>query len=118
MSRRDRAVFEAGVALGSIAHQFVGLPVSDEIRTLRSISKAVEATMSLQPYRKKVTFRLNRQSIKKKKRHPYDYRGLTEKDMDIAVTISLRGVDVTARMKYVPEIDFPLMFIESIKFGT
>lgn len=115
VTKRDRAVFEAGVALGSILHQFVGIPVTGERKTLRSLSRAVEATMMLQPYRKNVTVRLNPRRIKKNKRHPYDYRGLSEKDMDVAIKISYRGVDVTARMKYAPEIDYPLMSITAIE---
>ena len=41
---RDRAAFEAGIKLGSIAHQFVGTPLTR--RNAASIERTIEAATS------------------------------------------------------------------------
>ncbi len=45
---REQAVFEAGIKLGAIYHQFVGTPVSPG--TASSLETAIEKSIGLQPY--------------------------------------------------------------------
>ncbi|MDW8360063.1 MAG: dihydroneopterin aldolase family protein, partial [Candidatus Caldarchaeum sp.] len=53
---RERAVFEAGIALGAIVHTVAGFPVSGEVKHF--IERAVERSFLLQPYRRKVKLRI------------------------------------------------------------
>ncbi|MCL2549632.1 MAG: dihydroneopterin aldolase family protein, partial [Methanimicrococcus sp.] len=46
-SDRDNALFEAGIKLGSLYHQFVGSPLS--LSGITSMETAVQDSMSAQP---------------------------------------------------------------------
>ena len=110
-SARERAIFEAGIALGTAAHAASGLPVVNG-SVAKAVEKALEKSLRLQPYRKQVRVRIKpRRSAK---RHEYDYDTLTPEIMDVKVLVNYQGVEVTARMRYVKEIGYPLMYVEKI----
>jgi hypothetical protein len=113
MTERERAVFEAGIALGSMYHQFVGTPVAADERVVRSLERAIERSAMLQPYRKEVKASIRREGLKRG-RHMYDYGGLRAEDMELLVKVEFGRASVTARMKYIPELDYPLMYVESV----
>ncbi|MEM3588173.1 MAG: dihydroneopterin aldolase family protein, partial [Candidatus Jordarchaeaceae archaeon] len=39
---RDRAIFEGGITLGAIYHQFVGTPISRDAAVVSALEKAIE----------------------------------------------------------------------------
>jgi len=55
---RDKAVFEAGIKLGALYHQWVGTPISR--RSAASIEAAIEQAVILQPFVEEITVRLDR----------------------------------------------------------
>ncbi|MDD1697932.1 MAG: dihydroneopterin aldolase family protein [Methanoregula sp.] len=55
---RDQAIFEAGIKLGALYHQWVGTPVSR--KSAAGIESAIEQAVILQPYVEVITVRLNR----------------------------------------------------------
>lgn len=55
---RDRAIFEAGIKLGALYHQWVGTPVSR--KSAAGIESAIEQAVILQPYVEVITVRLDR----------------------------------------------------------
>ena len=55
---RERAIFEAGIKLGALYHQWVGTPVSK--KSAASIEKAIEQAVILQPFVEEITVRLDR----------------------------------------------------------
>ncbi len=109
---RERAVFEAGIKLGTVYHQFIGTPVS--ISNIESLEKAIEEGVRVQPYVEDVKVRIDRTCLKKK-RNEYDYQSLTGQMLDVTVVIKIDMVRVTAQMKYLEDIKYPLMFIRSIE---
>ncbi len=47
LTDRERAIFEGGISMGALFHQFVGTPVS--INTVESLEKAIVDSILLQP---------------------------------------------------------------------
>ncbi len=108
----ERAAFEAGIKLGTIYHQFVGVPLSaDNVETLE---KAIEAGSKVQPFVEDVKVRIDRSKLKTK-RSQYDYVSLTGDMLDVTLKVRYGKAMVRASMKLIKEIDYPLMFIEEIE---
>ena len=57
-SDREQAVFEAGIKLGALYHQWVGTPISR--RSAGSVETAIEQAVILQPCVETITVSLNR----------------------------------------------------------
>ncbi|WAC04247.1 MAG: dihydroneopterin aldolase family protein [Methanoregula sp.] len=57
-TNREQAVFEAGIKLGALYHQWVGTPVSRE--SAASVESAIEKSVILQPCVEEITVRLDR----------------------------------------------------------
>ncbi|MCY0868157.1 MAG: dihydroneopterin aldolase family protein [Desulfurococcus sp.] len=110
---RDRAVFEAGIAVGMVVHQFTGIPVKSE-EDARLLEKIIENAIKAQPFREdaKVKIRIDSPGDPS---DPYSYTTLKTRNMDVSITVKYKGVRVKARLKYIPELDYNLAFIEDIE---
>jgi hypothetical protein len=113
---RERAIFEAGIALGALYHQFVGLPIANREDVLKAVKEAIEKTMSLQPFREKVEVCLDASSIKGRGRGLYDYSSLKGDAIDARVVVKYGSARVRARMRFVEELGFNLMYIENVEY--
>ena len=111
-SDSERAAFEAGIKMGTIYHQFVGVPLSTE--NVGTLEKAIEAGCLVQPFVEKVTVRIDRSKLRKK-RGQYDYVSLTGDMLDVSMVVRYRGARVRASMKFVKEMNYPLMYIETME---
>ena len=108
----ERAAFEAGIKLGTIYHQFVGVPVSpDNVDTLE---EAIEEGCRVQPFVESVSVRIDRSRLKVKKGE-FDYVSLTGDMLEVDLTVRYGTSRVYARMQLVKEMDYPLMFIQRIE---
>jgi len=112
---RERAIFEGGIALGAICHQFSGIPVSPDKRVLRALEHAIVECMRLTPYKKNIKVKINHKMLRKRGTTPYYYQVLEEKNLDLTVVASYAGVEAIVRMKYFPHLGFPLMYIEKVR---
>lgn len=111
-SDSERAAFEAGIKLGTIYHQFVGVPLS--VENVETLERAIEAGSSVQPFVEDVKVRIDRSKLKKK-RGEYDYVSLTGDMLDVRLTVAYKSARVRASMRYIKEIDYPLMYIENVE---
>ena len=114
MSDRERAIFEVGIALGSIYHQFTGIPVCKDKELLSMLSKAIEKVMSIQPYRERVEVKILLEEDKAK-RHEYDYTTLKGNNLDVKVIVRYGKVRVVGRLRHIKEMDYNLMYVEKIE---
>lgn len=115
VTARDRAVFEAGIALGAVYHQLVGFPVSRNPKLLKLLEEAFSQAFSLQPFRSRVKISIPPRRLGRTGKSPYRrYEALKGDQLDVNVEISYKGVDVKACLRYVPELGYPLMFIEDL----
>ncbi len=112
---RERAIFEAGIALGALYHQFVGVPIAKRDDVLRAIKEAIEKSMSIQPFREKVEVDFKLDKVKGELKGPYDYSTLKGNALDVRVIIRYGSARVKARMCYIDELGFNLMYIEDVE---
>ena len=108
----ERAAFEAGIKMGTIYHQFVGVPLS--VQNVGTLEKAIESGSRVQPFVEDVRVRIDRTKLKDK-RGQYDYVSLTGDMLDVKLVVKYKTARVRASMKLIEEMNYPLMFIEEIE---
>ena len=107
LSDRERAVFEGGITLGALFHQFVGAPVS--LNTKESLEKAIEDSMKNQPFVEDIEVKIVG-DLKKD-----SYVSLTGEMLDVKLKIKVKETVAILKLNYVKEIDYPLMYVEKIE---
>ena len=111
---RDRAVFEAGIAIGMAVHQFTGIPVRfrEEVELLK---KVIEYAIRSQPFKKEARVEINLENEHLESADPYKYATLKSRHLDLSVTVEYGKARVMARLRYIPELDYTLAYIEDIE---
>jgi hypothetical protein len=110
-SDSERAAFEAGIKMGTIYHQFVGIPVSSD--NVETLEKAIEEGCRIQPFVESVKVQIDKSRLKTK-RGEFDYISLTGEMLDVELVVKYKGAVVEAGMRHVKEMNYPLMFIKRI----
>ncbi|VVB67314.1 Dihydroneopterin aldolase [uncultured archaeon] len=103
-TKREIAAFEAGIKLGALYHQFVGAPVSE--RTASGLEQAMQESISLQPYVRKVAVSINRQMLQE---NVFGYGELEGRMIVAEVEIEYEGEIVRARLEYDAAKNYPMM---------
>lgn len=104
---REIAAFEAGIKLGALYHQFIGTPVSKE--TADSLERAIERSISLQPYVESVSVSIDRSMLMG---NVFGYSELSGKMIRAEVVVAYEGARVSAVLEYDPEKDYPMMHLK------
>jgi hypothetical protein len=104
VNERDRAVFEAGIKLGALYHQWVGTPISR--RSAASVETAIEQAVILQPFVEEITVRLDRSLMTE---NAYGYSELS--GLMFNVDIVTRVGFTYCRASLTPDNGYPLMQI-------
>jgi hypothetical protein len=107
LTDRERACFEAGIKLGGLFHQFVGTPVSS--RTARTLARAMEQAVALQPYVTRVKVRVDPDQGPPSGTGRYGYHYLTAEMIRAEVAVQVGGTSVLARLAYRKDLRYPLM---------
>lgn len=108
---RDRAVFEAGIALGMVIHQFSGIPVKFP-EQVKLLEKVIEYAIMSQPFKKKAAVKINIEIPRNK--GPYAYTTLRSRNLDVSIIVEYGKTIVKARLCYISELDYTLAYIEDI----
>ncbi|MCX6669886.1 MAG: dihydroneopterin aldolase family protein [Methanothrix sp.] len=103
-TKREIAAFEAGIKLGALYHQFVGAPVSE--RTASSLEQAMQESISLQPYVRKVAVSINRRMLQE---NVFGYGELEGRMIFAEVEIDYEGEVARARLEYDAGKNYPMM---------
>lgn len=111
ISERERAIFEGAITMGALFHQFVGTPVS--IRSASSLERSIKDAMELQPCINRLEVTINRDTLHAVE-NEYDYISLTGEMLDVRVWAVYGNKEVVVRLKYVEELNYPLMYVENI----
>lgn len=101
---REQAVFEAGIKLGALYHQWVGTPISRI--SAASVEKAIEQAVILQPFVEEITVRLNRSLMSENR---FGYSELSGMMFDVEIITRVGFTYCRARLSY--ENGYPLMKI-------
>ena len=86
ITSRERAIFEGAISMGALFHQFVGTPVNNQTK------KSLEDAMS-----------------------EFDYTSLTGDMLDVKIHTKVDDVKAVIRIKFIEELNYPLMYVEDIK---
>ncbi|MHB1434916.1 MAG: dihydroneopterin aldolase family protein [Thermoplasmata archaeon] len=111
----ERLCFEAGIKLGGIFHQYLGIPVAP--RTAPGLARAIEAAVGLQPFVEKVRVRIDVRRGGPVGRGRFAYRYLKPEMLRVDLTISDGSNRVDARLEYRPDLRYPLMTLARIRGG-
>ena len=112
---RERACFEVGIKLGTLYHILCGLPISSNTRIIDSIEKGIEASISCQPYVKSVKINIDRENIQGDKTTEFEYDELSGILIAATIVLEFNSVEITAKVEWIDELKYPLMFIEKIR---
>ncbi|WP_340819119.1 dihydroneopterin aldolase family protein [Methanolobus sp. WCC4] len=109
---RDNVLFEAGIKLGALYHQFTGSPVN--LRTVDSLEKAIQESISVQPCVEEIKVLINRDMIRSKLNSEYGYCELEGRMLDVRITARFESAKADVSLAFDTELDYPLMKIEKI----
>ncbi len=111
VSDRERAIFEGGISLGAIYHQFVGMPISKKTN-FKILEDTIKDSIKNQPYIQNAKVKINREFINKDKSDEYSYHNLEGRMLEISLKVKYNLEEIQMRCKYIEELDYPLMYIE------
>lgn len=109
LTDRERAIFEGGISMGALFHQFVGTPVS--VDTIDSLEKAIEESILLQPAIVDVNVKLDKQLIENSS-GVMGYTSLTGEMLFIKLTTKINDKSITTCISYDDDLQYPIMYIE------
>jgi len=112
LSRREALLFEAGVKLGGVFHQYLGIPVSP--RTAAGVARTIETAVGLQPFVTRVSVAVRPERGGSVGSGRYAYRYLTPAMLDVVVELHDGPVAVTARLRHRADLRYPLMSVERV----
>jgi len=113
INNRDRAVFEAGIKLGALYHQFVGTPIN--VGMIDGFSRIIEESIGVQPYVRSISVTIDREMVEKKQNPGFGYCELEGRMLHINIQVLYKNVIAHAQMCYDEENDYPLMSIKKIE---
>jgi hypothetical protein len=111
ITNRERAIFEGAITMGALFHQFVGTPVN--IDSVESLEKAIEDAMSVQPCVSNVEVEIDRKKLEEIS-NEFDYVSLSGEMLDVKVTTVSSDKQAVIRLKFVSELNYPLMYVEDV----
>jgi len=100
-TQRERAIFEAGIKLGSIFHQYIGNTF--DIKHKEVIEKAIEQSLLSQPYctHAKAILKIH---------NAMAHNIITEDLLDIEITVQVGKEKINGYIKYTN--NYPLIFFK------
>ncbi len=111
ITHRDRALFEAGVKIGAIYHQFIGTPIPKEERGVKLLEAAIEESVKTQPWVKDVKINIKPSG----KKSIYGYDEISKINFTVSLTIKYGNAEVEAGLEYNRELEYPLFYIKKIQ---
>ena len=107
ITARERAIFEGGISMGALFHQFVGTPVNKE--TKKGLEKTIEESFKLQPAIEDVEVKINLTDNTE-----FDYITLSGDMHDVRIHTVVDDVKAVIRIEFIEELNYPLMYVEEI----
>ena len=111
VSRREALLFEAGIKLGGVFHQYIGIPVTT--RTAPGLARAIENAVGLQPYVRAVRVAIVPSRGGRVGRGRFAYRYLTAEMLEVRIDLVDGPNRARVRLANRPDLRYPLMVVES-----
>jgi|HubBroStandDraft_1064217.scaffolds.fasta_scaffold00795_17 hypothetical protein len=112
LSRREALLFEAGVKLGGIFHQYLGIPITPG--TAAGVARTIERAVALQPYVEETRVRIDPARGGPVGSGRFAYRYLTAEMMDVTVRLRDGPEEVEARLAHRSDLRYPLMSVSRV----
>src|SRR5579875_2194996 len=116
MTDAERACFEAGIAMSTLYHRLIGLPVRDDRKQLGRIERALAESIRNQPFRKSVSVKIRPRGLTERAGE-YGYGEVTGEWLSLKVVIGYGSSNAVAQMSFADELNYPLMFVSAITRG-
>ncbi|MCI4317835.1 MAG: dihydroneopterin aldolase family protein [Thermoplasmata archaeon] len=110
LTPREALLFEAGIKLGGVFHQYLGIPVS--LRTATGLARSIEAAVALQPYVERVTVHVDPARGGAMGEGRFAYRYLTPEMLRVRVRLKHGKTVVLASLQYRTDLRYSLMRVE------
>ena len=107
LTRREALLFEAGVKLGGIFHQYLGMPISRA--TAVGAARTIERAVALQPFVVRVRVRIDPGAAGPVGRGRFAYAYLRAEMLDVTVRLRDGPDEVEARLAHRADLRYPLM---------
>lgn len=112
ITSRERAIFEGAISMGALFHQFVGTPVNNQ--TKKSLEDAMRNSLNLQPAIEDVEVTIDFTRLEDTMSE-FDYTSLTGDMLDVKIHTKVDDVKAVIRIRFIEELNYPLMYVEDIK---
>lgn len=111
ITKRERAIFEGGISMGALFHQFIGTPVNKDSKA--GLEKAMEESLNLQPTIDNVEVKIRFDKLEEAMTE-FDYTSLTGDMLDVRIHTKVDDVTAVIRIEFIEELNYPLMYVEKI----
>lgn len=101
----EEAAFEAGIKLGALFHQFIGVPVAE--RNVEILEEAMKSCVLLQPYVVDAEVRIDRDKLKETS--AFSYTSLMPEMLYARVVVKVGNAEVSAVLEWRDDLRYPLM---------
>ena len=109
LTAREALLFEAGIKLGGVFHQYLGTPISGT--TAGGVARTIARALELQPYVVRATVRIRPGRGGALGRGRFAYRYLTAEMLHVRVTLLDGPARVVAELVHRPDLRYPLMHV-------
>ncbi|MFZ2411700.1 MAG: dihydroneopterin aldolase family protein [Candidatus Methanoperedens sp.] len=113
VNERDIAVFEAGIKLGALYHQFAGTPIS--VDTVDGLERIIEDSVGVQPHVRSVSVSIDREMVEKKQNPKFKYCELEGRMLHVSLQVLYKSTIAHVELAYDAEKDYPMMSIKKIE---
>jgi len=110
---RDHALFEAGIKLGALYHQFTGSPIN--LRTVASLEHAISKSISVQPYVEEITVSIDTDMVRLNLNSEFGYCELEGRMLNVRIDVRYGSALARVVLEYDRELEYPLMRIEYVE---
>ncbi len=112
ITSRERAIFEGGITMGALFHQFVGTPFNR--KTAPNLEAAIKESLELQPAIESVEVKIDLDKVDEAMTE-FDYTSLNGDMLDVKIYSRMDDSLAIVRMRFIEELNYPLMYIEEIR---
>lgn len=109
MNNREQALFEAGIKLGALYHQYVGAPLN--VAAIPLMENAIQKSIGVQPYVEDIRVRIDPERVLAKI-NKFGYSELDGSMLNVELVVKYGEAKVLVKMQYDEDAEYPLMFIE------
>ena len=116
-TNRDRALFELGIKLGTLFHQFSGTPIINEPAAIQKLEQGIMAAIGSQPFVSKVEVSLvpHPHTEQRNKTNPCDNLEVSGKNIKSEIQLIYINFLVTGKVEWFEDLNYPLMYVSQIE---